>query len=343
MQHYKYFTIMNKKQRREYILELLKKQETVKVSDVINVFNIERTSIYRDFKELLNENLIEEISKWIYKEKSNPANYLQTPFFERPKKSYNFDFLANYKPNETFLFTAEQLKILNDSISSLDINTDFYVNNKRLLETTLIDLSFASSFLEWNTYDYLDTEILIKYNEIAKQKSQDDTQMILNHKKCIEYMLFYKKELPYSKQTFFEIHTLLWDKLLAKENLWIIRNRLVEIWASTYSPIDNKYQLEEQFEIFLQKLNEITNPFEQSIFILVFILYFQVFLDINKRTSRMSANLPLLKHNLPLISLLAVDKRTYINAILAIYELNDVSLIRDLFVDNYLLNMKRYI
>ena len=91
----------------------------------------------------------------------------------------------------------------------LDINTDFYTNNKRLLETTLIDLSFASSYLEGNTYDYLDTEILVKYNEIAKEKSADDTQMILNHKKCIEYLVYYKKELLYTKQTFFEIHTLL--------------------------------------------------------------------------------------------------------------------------------------
>jgi hypothetical protein len=57
----------------------------------------------------------------------------------------------------------------------------------------------------------------------------------------------------------------------------------------------------------------------------------------------MTSNLPLLKHNLPLISLLAVEKRTYISAILAVYELNDVSLLRNLFVDNYLLNFNRYI
>lgn len=334
---------MNKKERLEFILHLLKQKETIKVSDILEVLKIDRTTIYRDFKQLEKQNEIKELSKWIYTKKLNPINYLQTPFFKRAKKWYNFDFLALYKPNETHFFTKEQLKILENAIKSLDINTDFYVNNKRLLEMTLIDLSFASSYLEWNTYDYLDTEILIKYNEIAKQKSADDTQMILNHKKCIEYMVFYKKELPFIKQTFFEIHTLLWDKLLPKENLWIIRNKIVEIWASTYSPLDNKYQLEEQFEVFLQKLNEIENPFEQSLFILVFIPYFQIFLDINKRTSRMSANLPLLKHNLPLISLLAVEKRIYINAILAVYELNDVSLIRDLFVENYLLNMKRYI
>lgn len=110
-----------------------------------------------------------------------------------------------------------------------------------------------------------------------------------------------------------------------------------------YLPFDNRYQLEEQFEIFLEKLNAINDPFEQSLFILVFIPYFQIFLDINKRTSRMSANLPLLKKNLPLISLLAVEKRDYITAILSVYELNNVSLLADIFVSNYLLNMKRYI
>jgi len=334
---------MNKQERIHFILALLEQKETIKVSDILEVLKIDRTTVYRDFKELERQNEIQEVWKWIYKKKLNPLNYLQTPFFQRAKKWYNFGFLANYKPNETFFFTPNQQKILENSISNIDIHTNFYLNNKRLLEITLIDLSFASSYLEWNTYDYLDTEILIKYHEIAKQKSQDDTQMILNHKKCIEYMVFYKKELLFSKQTFFEIHTLLWDWLLPKENLWIIRNKIVEIWASSYSPLDNKFQLEEQFEIFLHKLNQIKNPFEQSLFILVFIPYFQVFLDINKRTSRMSANLPLLKNNLPLISLLAVEKRTYINAILSVYELGDVSLMRDLFVENYLLNMKRYI
>jgi hypothetical protein len=73
----------------------------------------------------------------------------------------------------------------------------------------LIDLSFASSYLEGNTYSYLDTEVLLKYNEVNKEKTSEETQMILNHKKAIEYMIYYKKELDFDKQTFFEIHSLL--------------------------------------------------------------------------------------------------------------------------------------
>jgi Fic family protein len=154
---------------------------------------------------------------------------LQTPFFKRPKKSYNFDFLRNYTPNITSFFTPLQLKSLHQTIEHLNIDTDFYINNKRLLETILIDLSFASSYLEGNTYDYLDTEVLIKYNEIAKDKSADETQMIINHKKCIEYLIYYKKELPLNQTTFFEMHTLLGEKLLPKEQLGIIRSKIVEI------------------------------------------------------------------------------------------------------------------
>lgn len=38
-----------------------------------------------------------------------------------------------------------------------------------------------------------------------------------------------------------------------------------------------------------------------------------------------------------------IKEKMYINAILAVYELNDVSLMADLFLENYLLNMHRYI
>jgi Fic family protein len=89
-------------------------------------------------------------------------------------------------------------------------------------------------------------------------------------------------------------------------------------------------------------LNSIKNPFEQSLFILVFIPYFQLFLDINKRVSRISANIPLIKNGYEPFSFLQIKERDYINAILAIYELNDVSLMADLFVNNYLLNLDRY-
>lgn len=326
----------------EKLLQYLQEKGKATTKELVEYFKKDRTTIYRWLKKLQELGKIETIKKWTYKLKESIENYFSIPTWERKKVSYNPDFLRNYKPNETYFFSEKNLKRLQDSVFDLPIDTDFYKTNKRFLETLLIDLSFASSYLEWNTYSYLDTEVLVKYNEINKEKSEEETQMILNHKKAIEYMIYYKRELDFNKNTFFEIHSLLWDKLLLKSDVGVIRNKIVEIGWSTYTPLDNKFRLEEEFEIFLEKLNLIQNPFEQSFFINVFIPYFQLFLDINKRTSRIMCNLPLIKHNLPVLSLIQLEKKKYIIAILAVYELNNVDLLQNIWTENYLLNLQKY-
>jgi Fic family protein len=291
---------------------------------------------------LIQDWKITEIAKWIYKKKENIIDYLNKPFFDREPKSYNFDFLWSYIPNETS-FLWEKFSLIKTRYLDKNILSSYdYKQNLRAIENLLIDLSFSSSKLEGNTYSYLDTEILIKYNNSAEWKTQVETQMILNHKNAIKYIIDNKSEIKLSKEDFQNIHIFLWKALLLNSHLWKIRNSEVTIWGSSYSPLDNKFQLEEQFELFLEKLNAIQNPFEQSLFILVFIPYFQIFIDINKRTSRICSNIPLIKKWLIPFSFLQIQDRDYINAVLAIYELNDTSLMRDLFVNNYLLNMKRY-
>jgi Fic family protein len=83
----------------------------------------------------------------------------------------------------------------------------------------LIDLSYSSSKLEGNTYSYLETEVLIKANEKALGKTKEETQMILNHKEVINYIIDNKSSLSLDKKTFFDIHTLLGKGLLRDEDL----------------------------------------------------------------------------------------------------------------------------
>lgn len=331
------------------IFDFIKSKKTVQYSEIVSNFsNIAETTITRNLWKLQKEWKIIKTKTWkntFYEIawKDFLLDYFQKPFFEREDKSYNFDFLANYIPNQTS-FLWEKYDILKKNYLNKEILSSYdYKQNLRAIENLLIDLSFSSSKLEWNTYSYLDTEILIKYNSSAKWKSQVETQMILNHKNAIKYIIDNKTEIHLSIQDFQNIHILLWKWLLLENNLWKIRTSEVNIWGSTYTPLDNHFQLNEQFELFLYKLNQIQNPFEQSLFILVFIPYFQTFMDINKRTSRISCNIPLIKKWLIPFSFLQINDRDYITAILAIYELNDVSLMRDIFVENYLLNMNRYI
>jgi Fic family protein len=167
--------------------------------------------------------------------------------------------------------------------------------------------------------------------------------MILNHKHVLRYIIDEKNNIWLDKKTFYELHTLLGRDILHNSQLGVIRSHTVKIWASSYTPLESSIQLEIEFNIFLEKLRDIENPFEQSLFILVFIPYFQLFYDINKRVSRISCNIPLIQHWLPPLSLLQVSERDYIDAILWVYELNDTSLLAQIYTDNYLLNLERYI
>jgi Fic family protein len=168
---------------------------------------------------LIKENKIKQTVRGRYSIVKDAKSYIEKPFYERKKVVYNKDFLRFYIPNETFFLSKQDQDRISNSIADMSISTQHLRAQKRNIENLLIDLSFSSSHLEGNTYSYLDTEVLINYNEIAENKLVEETQMILNHKKAIEYLIYYKDTLPYTKKTFFEIHQLLGEKLLQREDL----------------------------------------------------------------------------------------------------------------------------
>jgi len=340
---------MKKNTNFQKVLEYITQEWEASYTHMKGYFSdISESTLVRNLEKLIQDGKVAKSRVWkntYYRlvGKKYIQEYLKKPFFERPKKEYDFDFLGSYEPNITS-FLGDKFDILKREYLDKQILSSYdYKVNIRAIENLLIDLSYSSSKLEGNSYSYLDTEILIKYNNSAEWKTQAETQMILNHKNAIKYIVDNKSEIHLWKIDFQNIHTLLGKWLLTDEYLGKIRNSEVSIGGSSYSPLDNYFQLSEQFDVFLEKLNTIKNPFEQSLFILVFVPYFQVFMDINKRTSRIGANIPLIKNWLTPFSFLQIQDREYIDAVLAIYELHDTTLMRDLFVGNYLLNMKRYI
>lgn len=53
---------------------------------------------------------------------------------------------------------------------------------------------------------------------------------------------------------------------------------------------------------------------------MVHLPYLQPFEDVNKRVSRLAANIPLIKHNLCPLSFVDVPQQAYISAMLAVHE-----------------------
>ena len=121
-----------------------------------------------------------------------------------------------------------------------------------------------------------------------------------------------------------------------------MRTIAVSIGGTTYLPLENPHILKECFDLFIEKLNQIENQFEQSLFSLIQLSYMQAFEDVNKRTARLVANIPLIKKNLKPLSFTDVNQDAYIKALLGVYEKNDISLLRDLYVWAYTRSSQRY-
>ena len=86
----------------------------------------------------------------------------------------------------------------------------------------------------------------------------------------------------------------------------------------------------------------IADPFEQAFFAMVHLPYPQPFEDVNKRVSRLAANISLIRENLCPLSFVDVPERAYVDGTLGVYELNRIELLRDVFVWAYERSCARY-
>jgi len=267
---------------------------------------------------------------------------VRKPTQERSPVGYNRAFLDDYRPNETFylpLETRQRLFQLGRTHSDHPAGT--YA--RQIMQRLLIDLSWNSSRLEGNTYSLLETERLFKLGEGAEGKNAVETQMILNHKAAIEFIVESAEEMQFDSYTILNLHALLSDNLLHDPRAsGRIREIPVGIAHSTYLPLNVPQLIGECFQTLLAKANVIRDPFEQAFFAMVHLPYLQPFEDVNKRVSRLAANIPLVRNNLCPLSFIDVPQRAYIDGLLGVYEHNCIELLRDVFVWAYDRSSGRY-
>jgi hypothetical protein len=213
-----------------------------------------------------------------------------------------------------------------------------------ILNRLLVDLSWASSLLEGNTYNRLDTQNLIDFGQAAKGKDAQETQMILNHKAAIEMLIEDVDEVGFDAFTFQNLHALLSQNLMREDAAsGRLRRRPVEISGTVFHPLAMPQVIEDCFRLLLAKAQAIPDPFEQAFFLMVQLPYLQPFEDVNKRVSRIGANIPLIKQNLCPLSFVDVPQQAYVDGTLGVYELNQIELLRDVFVWSYERSCQRYL
>ncbi len=267
-------------------------------------------------------------------------DYFAKPANRRKAVGYNPLLIEEYLPNETHWFSSKTIRDMTQAGGGRKVEASTY--SHAISQKLLVDLSYASSSLEGNTYNYLDTQALIEYGQVADGKASDETQMILNHKEAIVYLIDHVDEIGVDVREVRTMQALLSRGLIEPHEVGAVRQRIVSIGNSAYTPMAIPQRLEEELLKIVTKADAIEDPFEQSLFLMTTISYLQYFVDVNKRTGRLMANVPLLKAGLAPLSFMSVDRAQYARGLLAYYELGRHDLIAQVFAEGYIESANRY-
>ncbi|MFQ6678734.1 MAG: Fic family protein [Fidelibacterota bacterium] len=310
-------------------------------------------TVKRILTELISDNLILSVGKGRgtkYEISSSyrlfyPINvneYFGKEIDEREIKS-NFDFLLIRNVlSKTKLFTQDELQHLENLQKKYKINISKLteLEYEKELERLAIDLSWKSSQIEGNTYSLLETERLLKEHETAEGKGKDEATMLLNHKEALDFIIAnpdYINTLNISRIE--DIHSLLIKNLGVDRN---IRKRRVGISGTNYTPIDNEYQIIEALNDMCDLVNNCETIFDKALFLLVLISYIQPFVDGNKRTARIVSNAVLINNKYCPISFRTINSIEYKKAMLLFYEQNNITAIKEIFIDQFEFAVKTY-
>ena len=268
---------------------------------------------------------------------------VRQPVQHRTPVGYRRSFLDSYRPNTTFYLPAALRAELQALGQVAAHNEPAGTYARSIANRLFIDLSWNSSRLEGNTYSLLETERLLSAGDAAEGKGALEAQMILNHKAAIEFLMDCTPDMGFNRYTLLNLHALLSDNLLPDPTAsGRLRTVAVGIGQAVFLPLEGPQLIAECFAQVLDTAAAIQDPLEQAFFAMVHLPYLQPFEDVNKRVSRLAANIPLIQHNLCPLSFVDVPPAAYISAMLGVYELNRIELLRDVFAWAYKRSCARY-
>lgn len=271
--------------------------------------------------------------------------YISKPLNARPMTHYRPEWLDAYEPNQTFYLSSARRQKLHAICApgSAPINAVSEVD----IHNFLILFAWGSSKLEGNVYDEADTRQLIEHGIVRPNSDPIDTQMILNHaaavKFAIEELRRMDRRLVLNESSVRQLHAILSSNLMSNpDDEGRLRILPVSIKGAHYEPPSIPQVLEHQFEKIISKGLEIADPYERAFFYHVHLPYLQPFMDVNKRTARMCANIALMQGGVLPITWSHADVSDYKSGILGVYECNDPTLMGEVFVDSYAKSTERF-
>lgn len=312
---------------------------------------VTKISLVRELNNLIEQNLIKKSGKaraTVYQaaapselfDEIDVDAYFETDPDQRLLKNEKFNF-GIWKHLKDLLTSEEksEYQALNQKYRDKKSKLSPTILHKEL-ERLTIELAWKSSKIEGNTYTLLDTERLLKENVSAQGKTHSEAQMIINHKKALDFIIDqpeYYRELSIAKIE--DIHRLLVDGLEVSQG---VRQNTVGIVGTNYKPLDNAFQIKEALRELIEVINRTENPLEKALIAVLMIAYIQPFEDGNKRTSRILGNALLLAHGYCPLSYRSVDEVEYKKGVILFYEQNNAAYFKKLFLEQFRQAVEKY-
>jgi fido (protein-threonine AMPylation protein) len=331
---------------RSKIFDLVQRSE-LRTSSPITVYRWLAAAIQQGWAERQGEGPAAVYSPSLKVRAENARKHLAEPVGHRRKVGYNDEWVDAYIPNQTYYLSATSRERLHrrSPMGRFPIQS----MPSRDLKLFMLDLSFASSKLEGNPYDYASTVRLFEEMIEMEGASKSDKIMLMNHYEALSFMVNNSSYPPTDNSVRVRahdvrsLHALLSADLLASPSMCgALRQSHVEIGYSSYVPPDIPDFVKQRFDVVMSKAGAIEDPFEQAFYLLAQLPYLQPFEDCNKRTSRVACNIPLLRSGILPMSWMDTDHRDYISGVLSIYERNETALLEEIFVEGYLRATERF-
>lgn len=323
---------MEPEQRQAIILQLLDTAPEIDALTVMNVLNTDTSTVTSDFKALIASGEMVQSSPGKYRRPFDVRKYLEQPLNMREEREYKQELLEEYDPKQTTLLWKETLK----KLSNYQGNTWYsYRENLEFLEKFYLEFSYHSNRLAGWELDERDSEVIMKFWVSPKWKAFFHSQRILNYKKVLDTLIQDPGDIVYSVLDFQKIHKMIMYEKIATSLEGTLRDFDLVIPNTTYKPLKDERDLENQLDLFTTKLQKIESPFEKSFFIFVFLPYILPFSEGNKELSRIMMNIPLIQLNSPAIRFSHTEAYEYEIAYRALYELGDINLLKQIFIKEF--------
>jgi len=339
----------------KYLAQRSRPQSLGAIADGMEFGTIHRTTLWRWMKSAQELGLVEmqgdrKATTWQASEelrKQALKEQVNEPLTKRPRVPYQEGFLEEYEPNKSFYLDKKSLDRLHRQCAVG--SAEFSSLTPRDQSLFLCGFSYASSSLEGNQYDLIATEKLLLEGLEKEGASPEETTMVLNQHESVRYLIdnihfpSRRNDIQVNARDIKSIHGLLSTNLLKNPAMCgAVRHSSVKIKGSSYIPLPVHEVLERALSTICRKATQIEDPYEQSFFLLVHLPYLQPFEDCNKRTSRVSCNIPLLRNGIVPMSWFDVSHIDYNTGLIGVYERNNTSLLSEVFVDGFMNSTARF-